>query len=178
MPVLKVGKLIPMRMLIAVVVLILLAARPLAAQGDTAPDFVLPDPDGKNYQLSENIGEGPILLNFWATWCVPCLAEMKKLKRIYKRYSDKGLQILSITIDDTKTVGKVKSVVHSNKFPFTILFDTNREVFKLYQGENPPHTVLIDKNGKIFYTHTGYRKGDEKKLEKRIKELLSEEEGS
>ncbi|MGH1363222.1 MAG: TlpA family protein disulfide reductase [Calditrichia bacterium] len=166
-----------MRKILFMLLLILLAARPLAAQGGNAPDFVLPNPDGENYQLSENIGEGPILLNFWATWCVPCLAEMKKLKRIHKRYKDKGLQILSITIDDTKTVGKVKSVVNSNKFPFTILFDTNREVFKLYQGENPPHTVLIDKEGKIVYTHTGYRKGDEKKLEKRIIELLDKEEG-
>lgn len=145
------------------------------AQDNTAPDFNLPDMDGKNYQLSENIGEGPILINFWATWCIPCRAEMKKLKDIYNDYHEQGLEILSISIDDTKTVNKVKGFVKTNRYPFTILLDTNSEVFQLYQGSNPPQTVLIDQNGKIVYTHTGYRKGDEIKLAEEIAKLLKKE---
>ena len=144
-------------------------------QDNTAPDFNLPDMDGKNYQLSENTGKGPILINFWATWCIPCRAEMKKLKDIYKDYHDQGLEILSISIDDTKTVNKVKGFVKTNRYPFTILLDTNSEVFQLYQGSNPPQTVLIDQNGKIAYTHTGYRKGDEIKLAEEIAKLLKKE---
>ena len=144
-------------------------------QDNTAPDFNLPDMDGKNYQLSENTGKGPILINFWATWCMPCRAEMKKLKDIYKDYHDQGLEILSISIDDTKTVNKVKGFVKTNRYPFTILLDTNSEVFQLYQGSNPPQTVLIDQNGKIAYTHTGYRKGDEIKLAEEIAKLLKKE---
>lgn len=144
-------------------------------QDNTAPDFNLPDMNGKNYQLSENTGKGPILINFWATWCIPCRAEMKKLKDIYKDYHDQGLEILSISIDDTKTVNKVKGFVKTNRYPFTILLDTNSEVFQLYQGSNPPQTVLIDQNGKIVYTHTGYRKGDEIKLAEEIAKLLKKE---
>lgn len=145
------------------------------AQDNTAPDFNLPDMDGKNYQLSENIGQGPILINFWATWCIPCRAEMKKLKEIYNDYHEQGLEILSISIDDTKTVNKVKGFVKTNRYPFTILLDTNSEVFQLYQGSNPPQTVLIDQNGKIVYSHTGYRKGDEIKLAEEIAKLLKKE---
>lgn len=144
-------------------------------QDNTAPDFNLPDLDGKNYQLSENTGKGPILINFWATWCIPCRAEMKKLKDIYNDYHEQGLEILSISIDDTKTVNKVKGFVKTNRYPFTILLDTNSEVFQLYQGSNPPQTVLIDQNGKIAYTHTGYRKGDEIKLAEEIAKLLKKE---
>ncbi len=145
------------------------------AQEKTAPDFTLPMLDGSNFQLSENIGEGPVLINFWATWCIPCIAEMKQLKKIYKKYKDQGLQILSISIDDPKTVGRVKGMVKSKRYPFTILLDTNSEVFNLYQGSNPPLSILIDKEGKIVYNHTGYRKGDEKKVDKMIAELLKNE---
>ena len=142
------------------------------AQEKSAPDFTLPQLDGSNYKLSENIGEAPILINFWATWCIPCLAEMKQLKKVYKKYKDQGLQILSISIDDPKTVGRVKGMVKSKRYPFTILLDTNSEVFNLYQGSNPPLSILIDKQGKIVYNHTGYRKGDEKKVDKMIADLL------
>ncbi|NIW80680.1 MAG: redoxin domain-containing protein [Calditrichae bacterium] len=146
----------------------------LFSQSETAPDFVLPDLDGENYKLSENLGNGPVLINFWATWCIPCRSEMKKLKDIYEEYHPKGLEILSISVDDPKTVGKVRAFVNTHRYPFKILLDTNNEIFQLYQGSNPPLTVLIDKEGEIVYTHTGYRKGDEKKLEKMIVELIEE----
>lgn len=142
------------------------------AQEKSADDFSLPDLAGNNFRLSENIGDGPVLINFWATWCIPCKAEMKKLKLIYKKYKDQGLKILSITIDDPKTVSRVKGFVKKNRYPFTILLDTNSEVFQLYQGTYPPLSILIDNNGKIVYRHVGYRKGDEKKLEKYILSLL------
>ena len=140
---------------------------------NAAPEFTLPDMNGNNYTLSQHFGKGPILINFWATWCLPCRTEMKALKKIYKKYSDNGLQILSISIDDPRTVSKVKGTVKTNRYPFIILLDTNSEVFQLYQGTNPPLSILIDKNGEIVYSHAGYRKGDEKKLEQEIAQLLN-----
>ena len=157
-------------------VLLLLFVASGFAQQEKAPDFVLPDIEGNNYQLWENLGKGPIVINFWATWCIPCREEMKKLKKIYKKYKDDGLVILSISIDDPKTVGKVKGFVNTYKYPFTFLLDTNNEVIQLYQGTNPPYTVLLDKDGTIVYTHTGYRKGDEKKLAEQIEYLLTLED--
>lgn len=147
-----------------------------AAQEKTAPDFTLPTLEGKNYQLSKNLGKGPILINFWATWCIPCREEMKKLKEIYQTYEKDGLQILSVSIDDPKTVSKVKSFINTNRYPFTVLLDTNNEVFQLYKGTNPPLSLLLDQNGKIVYEHTGYRKGDEKKLEEKIAALIPQEQ--
>lgn len=143
------------------------------AQENTPPDFILPDLEGNNYQLSKNYGEGPILINFWATWCIPCKAEMKKLKKLYKKYKDDGLQILSISIDDPKTVSKVRTDVRSNRYPFTILLDTNSEIFQLYKGTYPPLSIIIDKDGQVAFSHNGYRKGDEKILDKKIQELIN-----
>lgn len=152
-------------------ILLVLSTNAFAGK-NTAPEFTLPDVNGNNFTLSQNFGKGPIVINFWATWCLPCRTEMKALKKIYKKYNKKGVQILSISVDDPRTVSKVKGTVKANRYPFTILLDTNSEVFQLYQGTNPPLSILIDKNGEIVYSHTGYRKGDEKKLEKKIVQLL------
>lgn len=138
----------------------------------TAPDFVLRDLNGENYQLTKNFGRGPILINFWATWCAPCLEEMKMFKAIQQEFRPAGLTILSISIDDPKTVGKVKSFVNTNRYPFKFLLDTNQEVFRRYQGVNVPFTILLNRDGQAAYTHTGYRKGDEKKLREQIAKLL------
>ena len=153
-------------------VLVMLFAVSAIAQ-ETATDFNLPDLKGENFQLSDHYGDGPILINFWATWCIPCIAEMKKLKTIYKKYEADGLQILSISIDDPKTVSKVKGFVKSNRYPFTILLDTNNEVFRLYNGTNPPLSLLIDYEGRVVYNHVGYRKGDEKKLDEIIGKMIA-----
>jgi cytochrome c biogenesis protein CcmG, thiol:disulfide interchange protein DsbE len=139
---------------------------------EPAKDFTLPNIKGENYTLSKNLNKGPILINFWATWCLPCKAEMNAYKKIYKKYKDKGLQVVSISVDDPRTVSKVKSAVRTNRYPFTILLDTNSEVFQLYQGTNPPLALIFDKDGKNVYSHTGYRKGDEKKVEEIIANLL------
>jgi peroxiredoxin len=140
-----------------------------------ARDFTLRGLNGKNYILSENIGKGPIIINFWATWCLPCYSEMKELKRIYGTYSNINLQILSISIDDVKTLSKVKMTVRSKKYPFTVLLDSNRGVYKKYQLSGVPHIFLIDKNGIIIYSHKGYKKGDEKILEENLQAIIKNE---
>jgi cytochrome c biogenesis protein CcmG/thiol:disulfide interchange protein DsbE len=137
-----------------------------------APDFVLPDLKGNNYKLSENLNQGPILINFWATWCIPCREEMKKLKDVYEEFEGDGLQILAISIDDPKSVSRVRSFINTRKYPFKVLLDTNSEVMQLFQAENPPYTALLNSEGIIYYTHSGYRKGDEKILEDKIAMLV------
>ena len=158
---------------------VILTLLPLIAQEDEgklskAPDFVLKDLEGKNYRLSENIGEGPIVISFWATWCVPCIEELKQMKRIYKKYSDMGVQFLAISIDDPKTVGRVNSFVKSHKYPYTVLLDTNNEIITLYQSKIPPYTVIIDNDGNVVYTHVGYRMGDEKIVDRELEKLFEE----
>jgi cytochrome c biogenesis protein CcmG, thiol:disulfide interchange protein DsbE len=164
------------KLMLMFLVLALFASLALAQEekNDTkkAPDFVLKNVDGQDYQLSKNLEKGPIVMNFWATWCVPCIEELKKEKHIYDEYSKKGVQFLAVSVDDPKTVGRVNSFVKSHRYGFTVLLDTNSEVMRLYQGTVPPYTVLIDKDGNIVYTHVGYRVGDEKKLEQELQKLL------
>lgn len=140
--------------------------------GRTAPNFKLESIDGKYLELSSFIGEGPVLLSFWATWCKPCLEEMAELQKIYNNYKDRGFNMLAISTDNEKTVAKVKPYIKSKGYSFPVLLDTNSDVARKYYANQMPFSVLIDEKGKIVYSHLGYMKGDEKKVEELIKNHL------
>lgn len=141
----------------------------------TAPNFVAKNLDGKKVELKEVLGEGPILLNFWATWCKPCIKELNQLKKVYKKYKEKGFEILAIDVDGPRSRSKVKPMVKGLKWEFPVLWDKSKDIYRKYHVLGIPHTVLIDKSGQIRYTHTTYRPGDEEVIKKKIEELLDEQ---
>jgi len=143
-------------------------------QGRQAPNFKLENLDGDYVELNQVLGNGPVLLSFWATWCKPCLEELVEYQKLYDEYKDKGFQILAISIDDVRTVAKVKPFVRSKHYSFPILLDTNMDVARIYYAQAVPYTVLMDKDGKIVYTHLSYMRGDELQVKKKLDELLKE----
>ena len=166
-----------MKLLLAVLLLFFLSLTVNAQDknelaGRLAPNFVLENLYGDFTELSEEVGNGPVLLSFWATWCKPCLEELAELKKIYNKYKDKGFQLLAISTDNERTVAKVKPYVKSKNFSFPILYDTNSEVARLYYARAVPFSVLIDKDGAIVYSHTGYMRGDEIVIRDKIIDLI------
>ncbi len=157
---------------------VLLISLPITAQteeditGRKAPNFKLVNLDGKYVELNSITGNGPILLSFWATWCKPCLEEMVEYNKIYEQFKDKGFLLLAVSTDTEKSVAKVKPYIKSKDYKFPVVLDTNSEVSRKYYAQQMPYTVIIDKNGNIVYSHLGYMKGDEQKVEKIISELL------
>lgn len=141
-------------------------------KGKSAPNFKLENLDDGFTELSKVIGKGPILLNFWATWCKPCMEEMTELNKIHEELKDKGFTLLAISTDNEKTIAKVKPLVKSKGFSFTVLLDKNSDVARKYYAQQIPYSVLIDANGKIIDVHMGYMKGDEKKMREKILSLL------
>ncbi|MBU2492176.1 MAG: TlpA family protein disulfide reductase [Bacteroidetes bacterium] len=119
--------------------------------------------------------EGPVLVNFWALWCKPCRTEMKYLKKIYEKYSGKGLKILGINQDTPRSLSKVKSFVNSYGIEYLIGLDPNKKYFEMFNGQVVPYSLLYNKDGEIVYQHSGYLPGDEIELEKEIKKVLGEE---
>ena len=136
------------------------------------PNFVLENLDGDYVELNEYIGDGPILLSFWATWCKPCHEEMKYIQELHEEYNSEGLSVFAISTDNEKSVSKVKPFVKTKDYSFEILYDTNSETAREYYVITVPHTVIIDKEGSIVYSHSGYKKGDELKLKEEILKLL------
>jgi len=145
-------------------------------EGKEAPDFSLKDINGKRVKLSDFTTNGPVLLDFWATWCVPCKQALPHLAKIYSTYKDQGFTFIAISTDNTRSVGKVRPYARSQKWDFPVLLDTDNEVLKRYRGNSVPHTVLIDSKGKIVRIWIGYHPGEEKDVEAEIVKLLNPEE--
>lgn len=140
-----------------------------------APNFAAKNLSDKKFELKELLGDGPVLISFWATWCKPCIKELNELQKVYKKYKEKGFEILAIDVDGPRSISKVRSRVKGLKWDFPVLWDKTKDVYRKYHVLGIPHTVLIDKSGNIRYTHTTYRPGDEEVIKKKIEELLDEQ---
>ena len=160
-----------MRMLLAITLLM----GSLVAQDQTLPSVTLKDLKNKPHRL-ELLVEGQVtLINFWATYCVPCRKEMKHLDRIHATYADSGAQVIGISIDNARTVGRVKSLVRSQKLDYPILLDTEQKLYKNFNTSAMPFSILVNTNGEIVWQHTGYIPGDEVGMEDALKKALAAE---
>ncbi len=150
------------------------AATSLASSGLTgqaAPDFALKSNTGENLRLSEHRGD-VVMVNFWATWCGPCRQEMPLLEELHSRYERVGFSLLGVNIDDNSS--KAMNMAKELGVTFPVLFDSRKEVSKLYQVDAMPVTVLIDREGTVRYVHQGYKPGYEDKYLDQIRSLLRE----
>ena len=129
--------------------------------------------NGKLINISSFLENGPILINFWATWCAPCLKEMKFLDKFNKKYIDSGFQVVSINTDTPRSLSKVKSFVKSREYSFNILLDPKSEYIRKAGGKVLPYLLLVNTDGTIFKRHMGYNPGDEITLEKEILEMIA-----
>lgn len=157
-----------------------IAALPMAAiAGEkAAPAFALKDINGKNVDLADKLGKDVIFLNFFATWCAPCQAELPILQRFHEKYAEKGFSVVVVSIDDPKSAAKVKPLIKEHKYTFTVLLDTQTRAISLYNPKKVvPFSVVIDRAGNIHQQKFGFQPGDEEKLEKTIVELLGTDAG-
>lgn len=118
-----------------------------------APDFNLKDLKGNNITLSSYEGK-VLILNFWATWCPPCRAEIPDLIEVYDEYKAKGLEILGISVDQVSPK-QVSNFVERNRMNYPVAMATN-DFFRNYPPPQAiPTTLVIDRNGKIQYKKVG-----------------------
>ena len=156
--------------------LALLALAPLslsAATGKPAPSFKLKDVNGKAWDLQPHLGNKVVVVNFFATWCAPCQAELPMLQRLHEKYAEQGLEVVVVSIDDPKSVAKVKPLVREQKYTFDVLLDTQTKVVSIYNPKKVvPFTSVIDKSGNLHAEKFGFQPGDEEKFEKELQTLL------
>ena len=123
---------------------------------DKAPDFSLLSLNDSTYTLSKLQGS-IVLVNFWATWCGPCIMEIKDFNEIYKKYKEKGLEILGISISDSKK--QLENFTKSYKIDYPVLYGKGSEINKIikdYGGVYAvPTSFVIDREGKIIWQYPG-----------------------
>jgi peroxiredoxin len=139
---------------------------------DKAPNFSIRDIQGKRIELTELLKQGPVLIDFWALWCIPCRKELPHLQTLYNRYKGEGLIVLTINEDDPSSESKVKPFIKGSRYKFIAVVDKDKELWRNFKVVSLPTLFLIDQQGNIQKTYVGYRPGDEKELEKDIRELL------
>ncbi len=133
--------------------------------GAVAPDFTLPDLKGKMVDLKSFDKKSYLLLDFWASWCHPCINEIPNLKKAYKEFSNKGFNIISISLDKNNKAWS--KALNEHNMTWTQLNDSIGDVASTYGVTAIPFTLLLDKDGKIVAKNL---RGEQ--LENKLKELL------
>tara|TARA_Y100001970_G_C14247317_1_gene869212 strand:+ start:2497 stop:3033 length:537 start_codon:yes stop_codon:yes gene_type:complete len=134
-----------------------------------ANDFSALDSSGLTVSLNDFKGKF-VLLNFWATWCYPCLKEMPDLEKAYQNLGEEKLAIVAVAMGEN--VAKINKFSKKNNFTFPLLSDENMEITKLYGVKNIPVTFLIDSNGLVLGRAIGIRDWSSPKLMGFIKSRL------
>lgn len=111
-----------------------------------------------------------IIVSLWATWCVPCLKELDAISEIYEDWQEEtGVELFAVSVDDSRTVKRVKPLINGKGWDYTILLDTNNDFQRALGAATVPLTLLV-KNNEIIYRHSGYSPGAEYELYEKIKE--------
>ena len=138
------------------------------------PDFELSTVDGRSERLSEHLGKEVVLLDFWATFCEPCLAGMPHLDALYRAHRAEGFVVLGISIDGPDSVAQVKTTVSKLGISFPILLDQETRVVALYNPKtSAPYSVLIGRDGRILKHREGYTTGNASVLEHDVIDALA-----
>lgn len=142
-----------------------------AVPGNPAPAFTLKDPDGNVKRLSEYAGR-VIVLDFWATWCGPCKEAVGEFKELHKRYADRGVIIIGISVDKgSDAPAKVKEFAREHGIPYQLLVDDG-SAYKSYGIARIPATFILDRSHIIKTTYPGFQPGIGGQIALEIEKLL------
>lgn len=147
----------------AVMLAALLTAPAVSAQ---LPNVNVKDTKGKTVNVAKLSNNGkPIIISFFATWCKPCLRELKAISELYPDWVDEtGVKMYIVSIDDAQNTSKVKPFVDAEGWEYEVLLDANSDFFRAMGLQSVPHVLILDGNGKVAYTHSGYTDGSETQL--------------
>ncbi len=140
----------------------------------SAPDFNLRDLQGERVNLKNLLTKGPVLLDFWATYCKPCVKAMPKLQKIHEKYGKSGLTVLGVNVDGPRGQNRVKPFLRARKVNFPIVLDSDSAVMRRMQVNVLPTTLLITPDGEIALRQVGYHSKNAQVLLTAVEALFPE----
>ena len=155
-----------------VVALVLAGAATASA---ALPSAQLKDISGKAIDTATLSNDGkPFVISFFATWCKPCLRELKAIHEVYPEWQEEtGMKLVAVSIDEAQNASKVKPLADAEGWEYEVLLDPNSDFARAMGVNNVPHVFLIDGDGNIAEQHVGYQDGSEVHLIEKIRELES-----
>ncbi|WP_313111424.1 TlpA family protein disulfide reductase [Aequorivita sediminis] len=152
--------------------LLLLLVSIAATSQNEMPQVNLTTVDGNVFNSSSISTDNKVtIVSLWATWCVPCLKELDAISEIYDEWQEEtGVELYAISVDDSRTVKRVKPLINGKGWDYTVLLDTNNDFKRALGAATVPLTLLV-KNNEIVYRHSGYSPGAEYELYEKIKEF-------
>ncbi len=148
-----------------------IAAAPLASA--QLPSVNLKDTKGRTINTAKLYNGGnPFVISFFATWCKPCMRELRAIAEVYPDWQDEtGMKMYIVSIDDAQNTNKVKPLVDGEGWEYEVLLDANSDFYRALGLQSVPHVIVCDGNGKIVYSHSGYTDGSETQIIKTIRDL-------
>jgi len=137
--------------------------------GAKMPGLALKDLAGRAIDPSALAGK-VVIVDFWASWCAPCKQELPALEKLYKKYKDKGLVVIGVSVDNE--LDKARELAKSLKLSFPNAHDAEKSAAEKFDPPRMPSSYVIDQKGIVRYVHAGFRAGDEADIEREIRALL------
>ena len=136
------------------------------------PNIELKTMDGKSFNSQELAKDDRVsIISLWATWCVPCLKELDAINELYPDWqAETNVELFAVSVDDSRTVKRVKPLINGKGWAYTILLDTNNDFKRALGAATVPLTLLV-KDNQIVFRHSGYSPGSEYELYEKIKEF-------
>jgi peroxiredoxin len=155
---------------LAILMAVLLSGcRPVPAEG-RAPDFRLPDLAGNQVSLRRLLQDGPVLVNFWASWCPPCVRKLPELEQLHQEFTGRRFTILGISLDANPD--DARAFLARQPVSFPIVFDAGGTVAGAFEVRGIPTSVLIGRDGAILLRTVGHSETDLIRLRRAIREAL------
>jgi peroxiredoxin len=140
---------------------------PLPEQSE-APGFELEGPDGVTYRLADMRGK-PVIVNFWATWCPPCRAEMPAMQRAWEQLEAQGVMMVAVNVGESKE--EIGTFTEQVPVAFPLPMDTDMSVSQSWPMKGLPTTFIVDPDGRLVYQAQGEREWDDPAMLELILEL-------
>jgi peroxiredoxin len=144
-----------------------------SGRGRSAPDFELATLSGGHERLSDHRGKDVVLIDFWATFCEPCLLALPNLDAMYRREHARGFVVFGISIDEAASAARVRGEASKLGVSFPILLDQDTRVVALYNPRaTAPYSVLVGRDGNVLRRQEGYTQGEREDLERAVDDAL------
>lgn len=162
-----------MRFVYLIIILIIVTFR---SEAQTIYDFQLESSEGKTVSYNELRGQNVTVIDFWATWCKPCVNSIPKLVELSKSYDPKEVSFIGISIDSPRNLSKVKPFTETVGITYPILLDTDQQIMQDLNVTVIPTLIIANYEGEILYMHEGFAPGDEVLLKAEIDHIIHENE--